>query len=58
MAKVQFHGAFADGIVFVDLSPIRDEALVLPAAAQALGVRESGDRPLAAQLSAPFRHRL
>jgi non-specific serine/threonine protein kinase len=49
--------AFADGTVFVDLSPIRDPALVLSAIAQALGVRETGDRPLAAALAAFLRPR-
>jgi predicted ATPase/DNA-binding XRE family transcriptional regulator/uncharacterized protein HemY len=37
---------FSDGVVFVELAPIRDSALVLPAVAQALGVRDTGTRPL------------
>lgn len=37
---------FATGVAFVDLSPVRDPALVLAAIARALGVREEGDRPL------------
>jgi non-specific serine/threonine protein kinase len=49
--------AFADGAVFVDLSPLRDPALVLPAVAQALGVRAAGDRPLREQLAAVLRPR-
>lgn len=41
--------AFAHGAVVVDLSPVRDPALVLAAVAQALGVREGGERvPVAA----------
>lgn len=39
--------SFADGVVFVDLAPIRDTALVIPAVAQALGLRETSQRPLA-----------
>jgi len=43
---------FADGAVFVDLSPVSDPALVLPAIALALGVREGGERPLKEALAA------
>ena len=49
--------AFPDGVSFVPLAAIRDPALVLPAIAQALGVREAGDRPLADQLVALLRDR-
>jgi predicted ATPase/DNA-binding CsgD family transcriptional regulator len=34
--------AFPDGVVFVDLAPVRDPALLLPTIAQALGVRHAG----------------
>ncbi|MBN1813052.1 MAG: tetratricopeptide repeat protein, partial [Anaerolineae bacterium] len=34
---------FSDGVFFVPLAPIRDPALVIPAIAATLGVRESGD---------------
>ncbi len=49
--------AFADGVVFVPLAPVRDPNLVLPAIASALGVRESPDLPLAAHLIAALRDR-
>jgi predicted ATPase/DNA-binding CsgD family transcriptional regulator len=48
-------GAFDEGAVFVDLAPIRDAALVVPAIAQALGVREVADRPIAESLLAFLR---
>jgi predicted ATPase/DNA-binding CsgD family transcriptional regulator/transcriptional regulator with XRE-family HTH domain len=35
---------FPDGVVFVDLSPVRDPALILPTIAQALGVPQTGNR--------------
>ena len=38
--------AFPDGVVFVSLAPIADPELVMPTIARALGVRESGERPL------------
>ena len=49
--------AFADGVAFVPLAAIRDHALVLSTIAQALGVREAGDRPLADQLVGLLRDR-
>jgi hypothetical protein len=39
-------GAFGQGVRVVDLSPLRDPALVLPAIARAAGVREAGGRLL------------
>jgi excisionase family DNA binding protein len=43
---------YADGVVFVPLASVRDPALLLSQIAQAVGVREAGDRPLATQLVA------
>ena len=37
---------YPDGVVFVDLSPLTDPALVLPTIAGVLGVRETGDASL------------
>ncbi len=47
----------ADGVAFAGLASISDPAFVLPAVAQALGVREAGDRPLVEQLVAMLRER-
>jgi predicted ATPase/transcriptional regulator with XRE-family HTH domain len=38
---------FADGVAWIELAPLRDPALVPAAIAQALGVREGGERPIA-----------
>jgi predicted ATPase/DNA-binding CsgD family transcriptional regulator/transcriptional regulator with XRE-family HTH domain len=38
--------AFDDGVHFVDLSPIRDPALVHVPIAHVLGIRDAGDQPL------------
>jgi len=48
---------FADGAVFVDLTPLRDPALVLPAIARALGLIAQGSRPAADVLAAYLRER-
>ena len=48
---------FADGVVLVDLSAIRDPELVLPAIAQSLGVRDVGDPPLIEALATFVRRR-
>ena len=48
---------FGDGVCFVALGPVRDPDLVLSTVAQALGVRDGGDRPMPAQLAAAVRHR-
>ena len=39
-------GTFRDGVVFVDLAPLRDAQFVLPTIAGALGVRERPGQPL------------
>ena len=49
--------AFPDGVVVVPLAPVRDAALVLPNVAEALGIREGKDRPLAAWLAVALRCR-
>src|SRR6266480_7303991 len=37
---------FPDGVCFVPLAPISDPDLVVPALAQALEIKEAGERPL------------
>ncbi len=48
---------FVDGVVFVDLAPITDPALVLPTVALALGVREAREQPLDKALTAYLREK-
>ncbi len=45
---------FADGVAFVDLAPVRDSALLASVVARAVGLKPTGDQPLADQL----RHHL
>ena len=49
--------AFAEGVAFVPLAPVRDSNLVSTAVAQALGVRELHDRPLDEALRSHLRRR-
>ena len=48
---------FADGVLFVPLAPVHEPALVVPTIAQALDVREAGERPLLERLAAALRER-
>ncbi|HVN33866.1 MAG TPA: adenylate/guanylate cyclase domain-containing protein, partial [Casimicrobiaceae bacterium] len=48
---------YPDGVWFVDLAPIRDDALVLSEAAQVLGVQEEPGRALVQTLSAHLKSR-
>jgi predicted ATPase/class 3 adenylate cyclase len=48
---------FRDGVWFVPLAPIREPQLVAAAIAQALGVKEQGERPLVEQLKAYLREK-
>ena len=48
---------FPGGVVFVDLAPVHDPALVVNAIAAALGVRDTGDAPLADKLETAVRNR-
>lgn len=43
---------FADGVCFVPLAPVSDPALIVPAIAQTLGLRETGDQSPLAHLKA------
>ncbi|CAA9527430.1 MAG: hypothetical protein AVDCRST_MAG73-519 [uncultured Thermomicrobiales bacterium] len=56
VARVAAAG-FPDGVAFVDLSPVRDPDLVLPAAAHVLGVREAPDVPVPEALAAAIGDR-
>src|SRR5688572_16097166 len=46
---------FADGVFFVGLAPIGDPRLIASAIAQALGVRETGGRPIAETVKETLR---
>ena len=50
-AATDLAGAFPGGVFFVDLSPLRDPALVLPTVAGVVGARESADVPPAEALA-------
>jgi len=56
-AANELRAEFPDGVWFLDLAPLRDGALVLSEAAQALGVREEPGRPLLLTLTAHLKNR-
>src|SRR3954464_13965193 len=47
--------AYPDGVWFVNLAPISDSTLVAASVAEVLGVREAGDEPLVARITAFLR---
>ena len=48
---------FADGVFFVDLAPVLEPRLLIPAVAQALGVSEAAGRPLVEGLKLELREK-
>jgi len=48
---------YTDGICFVSLAPVSDPEQVIPAITQALGLRETGDRPLREHLQDYLQNR-
>src|SRR6059058_2039964 len=48
---------FTNGVCFVSLAPIREPDLVVPSIAQALGLKESGDRTFLEQVQASLQDR-
>ena len=53
----ELRAEFADGVWFIDLSPLRDDALVASETAQVLGLREEPGRPLLQTLAAHLASR-
>jgi predicted ATPase/DNA-binding CsgD family transcriptional regulator len=49
---------FADGVVWIDLAPVGDPALVVPAIAHSIGLRDSSERPAEEQLVGFLRQRV
>src|SRR5260370_9628850 len=56
-AAAQLADRFADGVTLVDLAPIRDLSLVLPAIARTLGLIDTGQPPLPERLRDVLRER-
>jgi predicted ATPase/DNA-binding XRE family transcriptional regulator len=52
VAAAELVEPFADGVFFVDLSPLTDPGLVVPSVAAVLGVREAAGQPLIETLGA------
>ena len=56
-AATGLRGAFEHGSYFIDLAPLANPALLLPAIAHTLGIREVGDTPLLQRLQHHLRDR-
>lgn len=56
-AGVRLADRFPDGVTLVDLAPVREPGLVLPAIAQALGLTDLGPRPLLDRLQEYLQER-
>jgi predicted ATPase/transcriptional regulator with XRE-family HTH domain len=56
-AAAQMTDRFADGVVVVDLTPIRDPLLMLPTIALTLGLADIGSRPLIERIHDYLRER-
>src|SRR5260370_28511112 len=56
-AAAQLADRFADGVALVDLAPVRDPSLVLPAIARTLGLTDTGQPPLPERLRDVLRER-
>jgi predicted ATPase/DNA-binding CsgD family transcriptional regulator len=56
-AVAQLEDAFRDGVVFVDLTPIRDPTMVVKRLAAAIGLLDMGRRPLVDHLTEALRER-
>lgn len=56
-AATLLHDDYPDGVIFVDLSALRDPALVVASVAQAVDVREGGDRSVRELLLAHLQSR-
>ena len=56
-AAAQLADRFPDGVTLVDLAPIRDPSLVVPAIARALGLTDTGHPPLPERLRDILRER-
>ncbi len=53
----EFADHFPDGVCFVDLTSVRDPALVLPAIGRTMGLQESPGQPLAESVAAFLREK-
>ncbi|SFR88060.1 Predicted ATPase [Microbacterium sp. cf046] len=56
-AARQVEAAFPDGVVFVDLAPVLEPRLVVTAIANAIGMRDTGERPLSEKLAGALGRR-